>query len=153
MEEALERYGKAIFKYCLGILCNYHDAQDAMQETFIKAHKAEASLRLRENYGAWLYRIAYNTCLNILRGKRRWLFPVKKETAYEMPEPFIDPVLIAALETLSPADRALFYSRAVEDMDYVQLEERFGIRAATLRKRYERAKNKLKAFIERSEQT
>lgn len=154
MEENMKRYGNALFKYCWGILCDFHDAQDAVQETFAKAHSARQTLLSQEAYAAWLYKIAYRTCLNIQRSKRRWLFfPPKepvRETACHMDDPFSEPALMAALATLTPADRALFYSRAVEGMEYSQLEERFNIRAATLRKRYERAKNKLRAILEES---
>jgi len=49
----------------------------------------------------------------------------------------------AALGKLSPQDRALVISRLLDDMDYEQLSEIYNASAATLRKRYERAKKKL----------
>ena len=48
-----------------------------------------------------------------------------------------------ALGVLTPEDRALVISRVIDGMDFKQLSQIYGIRDATLRKRYERAKTKL----------
>ena len=150
LEDIINRYGNAILKYCYGVLCNYHDAQDAMQETFIKAHHAAKALRDPNAYSTWLYKIAYNTCLNMRRSKKHQLLPEPKETdgeAYFIEDNFIDPALLEALTALPPHYRAVFYSRAVEDMDYKQMEALYNIRSASLRKTYERAKNKLREIL------
>ncbi|MCL2388177.1 MAG: sigma-70 family RNA polymerase sigma factor [Defluviitaleaceae bacterium] len=149
LDAEIKRYGNAILKYCFGILCDYHEAQDAMQETFAKAHASRKNLKSYESYAAWLYKIAYNTCLNMRRKRRVLLVSHSQEHEgyYHMDEPFIDSTLQEALLILTPPDRALFYSRAVEDMDYSQLEALYNTRAATLRKRFERAKTKLRDYL------
>ena len=147
MEEEIKIYGNAILKYCFGILCDYHEAQDAAQETFVKAHFARKTLKAEENFKAWIYKIAYNICLNMIR-KRRFFYAPANNNSYLQEDSFIDPVLLDALLILPPKDRALFYSRAVDDMDYNQLEALYSTRAATLRKRFERAKSKLKKHLE-----
>jgi RNA polymerase sigma-70 factor (ECF subfamily) len=148
LDEVVRQYGNAIFRYCYGILCDYHEAQDAMQETFAKAYMASGSLKSRDSIGAWIYRIAYNNCINLLRKrKRRQIISEIKSEEYYSDEPFIDPVLTEALMILSPRERALFYSRAVEDLDYNRLESIYNEKAATLRKQYERARKKLKEHL------
>ena len=72
----------------------------------------------------------------------------ENDAYYQMDEPFIDPALVSALQLLSPEDRALFYSRAVDDIDYGELEVLYGTSAGALRKRYMRARNKLKDHLE-----
>ena len=144
--EDVTRYGNAILKYCFSILCDYYEAQDAMQETFAKAHFAR-NAPLPEKYSPWLYKIAYNTSLTMLK-KRRPTQPLKEhDVTYQIDEPFIDPALTAALQLLSPQDRALFYSRAVDEMDYSELESIYNTSANALRKRYMRARNKLKDHL------
>ena len=149
LEAAVHRYGNAILKYCYGILCDYHEAQDARQETFIKAYAKRAAYEDQGVMGAWLYKIAYRTCLNMLRKKRfmPWGGEAQKEASYEMGDDLVSHDIKAALSFLPPKDRALVYSRAVEGMDYNQLESLYGTSAATLRKRYERAKKKLEARL------
>jgi RNA polymerase sigma-70 factor (ECF subfamily) len=149
LEEAISKHSGVLFKYCAGILCVYYDAQDAVQETFIKAHFKAASYREDSNYLGWLYRIAYNTCISMLRKKRFLLLGKKddvsgRERGFVVNEDnFLSANLSAALKKLKPKDRALLFSRALDDLDYFQLEAIYGEKAATLRKRFERAKKTL----------
>ena len=159
LEAAVERYGGALFRYCAGIMCDWHEAQDAVQETFIKAYAQQVTYREDGNFGGWLYKIAYNTCVSMLRKKR--FSPVsaaslaraddaavqngKVNGTYDDPAMarFLSGELLQALQILSPQERALMLARAVDDMDFRQMAEIFGASEATLRKRYERARRKM----------
>ncbi|MCL2189063.1 MAG: sigma-70 family RNA polymerase sigma factor [Defluviitaleaceae bacterium] len=154
LAQLIMAHGAAITRYCYSILCDYHDAQDAAQMAFIKAHKKAAQLRDEDAAGPWLYRIAYHTCLDIRRNRRLYALFVgglpKEDSVYEdAPDLGLREELIRALRILSPKERALFYSRAVEDLDFNALAERFGASAQTLRKRYERARKKLARELEK----
>ena len=153
LESAVEVYSDAIFRYCYGILTDYHDAQDATQETFVKACTGINDFKGEASYATWLYRIAYNTCISCLRKRKfRFLYPLDNgHMPYITPEPadenHISEELTQALSTLSPFDKALVLSRVLEDMDYNQLSQLYGKSPATLRKRYERARKKLEKSI------
>jgi RNA polymerase sigma-70 factor (ECF subfamily) len=73
LECAIELYGQPLLRYCHNILCDYHKAQDAVQEIFIKAYNKRNSFKKGYSLSTWLYSIAYNTCMDILR-KRKLLF-------------------------------------------------------------------------------
>jgi len=146
LEEAVERHSGVLFKYCYGILCDYYEAQDAVQETFARAFTKQASYREDTNYAGWLYRIAYNTCIGILRKKRFHLYE-EIEKPYTTPDNSLSEEMLKALAALKPRDRALVFSRAIDDMDFAQLESVYNVSAATLRKRYERAKKKLQKHL------
>lgn len=163
LEEAVKRYSATLFRYCSGVLCDYHEAQDAVQETFIKAYTKRESYRYDDNFGGWLYRIAYNTCLSMLRKKRfrplGWGDSSKARESVSSDSVegrFLSEGLLKALRTLSAKERALIFSRALDDLDFRQLAIVYNTSAETLRKRYERARKKLqKHFLkngnERSE--
>lgn len=68
-------YGDALFRMCYLYLKDYQLAQDAVQETFIKAMKAYDSFEHRSSEKTWLIRIAINCCKNIMRS--RW-FQLRK---------------------------------------------------------------------------
>ena len=55
--------------------------------------------------------------------------------------------LKSALSTLSPQDRALVFSRVIDENTYLELEEIYQVNAATLRKRFERAKKRLAKIL------
>ena len=139
---AIRQYGQGLLRYCHHILCDYHEAQDAVQITFCKAW--ERRMRCRTGaLPAWLYRMAYTTCVDILRQRKRWrpLPPAPEDTDY------IGPELRAALEALSPEERGLVFGRVMEGRSYEELSGIYGKSAATLRKRYERARKKLARLL------
>ena len=88
---------------------------------------------------SWLYRIAYTTCMDMIR-KRKWLFFMPKQN---QADGFMNEELKEALSSLSVMERALIFNRIIEERDYLELEEIYQVPAATLRKRYERARKKL----------
>ena len=144
-ELVVHKYNDALLKYCHSILCNYHDAQDALQIVFIKAYDKRASFGKSNkiSLNAFLYKIAYNTCIDILRKRKFVLFP--RYAARE--EGYISEPLRTALLTLPDIERAVVYSHAVEQLPFAELAEMYGKTPAALRKRYERAKKKLAAAL------
>jgi RNA polymerase sigma-70 factor (ECF subfamily) len=144
LEALIGAYGQPLLRYCHNILCNYHEAQDALQLTFIKAYKKRATFESGKALSPWLYRIAYATCIDILRKNRLRLLPT---TLIAAPDATIPEDIRDALFTLSPQERAIIYGRVMEERSYDELSSIYGPSAATLRKRYERARKKLQAQL------
>ena len=140
LNDAIEQYGQPLLRYCHNILCDYYEAQDVVQITFIKAYKKRKSFKSGTSLSAWLYRIAYTTCMDSLRKKKYLFF---KLTPKDNDSTFMSEDLKSALSTLSPQDRALVFSRVIDEKSYLELEEIYQIPASTLRKRFERAKKGL----------
>src|SRR3990167_4337691 len=67
--ELVERYEAKMLRYARRFLFNYHDAEDAVQEVFIKAYTNIRSFDADRRFSPWLYRIAHNELLNTLRKK------------------------------------------------------------------------------------
>lgn len=152
---AVEIYGQSILRYCHNILCDYFEAQDVVQITFIKAYNRRKSFREGTSLSAWLYRIAYTTCIDLLRKKKLLFFMPQRNVesifAISLKDEHSDHInadLKQALLTLSPEDRALIFSRVIDEKSYMELEELYRVPAATLRKRYERAKKKLSKALQ-----
>jgi RNA polymerase sigma factor (sigma-70 family) len=62
LEELMNKYGDSIFRMCFLYLRDYHLAEDATQETFIKAMKSYDSFEHNSSEKTWLIRIAINVC-------------------------------------------------------------------------------------------
>src|SRR4051812_21315507 len=58
-----ERYGQQLYRFCLGRMRSREEAEDALQSTFLRAHKALERGIVPEYEAAWLYKIAHNVCL------------------------------------------------------------------------------------------
>ena len=69
----VDRYERPVFTLCLRMLKNRHDAEDCAQTAFIKAYSALASFRAGSSFKSWIYRIASNVCIDVLRRRARIL--------------------------------------------------------------------------------
>lgn len=149
---ALERLvcerGVALRRYCYGILLHPQDAEDAVQTALLKAYRKWETLRDPDALAAYAYRAAYTACMDLMRQRRR--------RPAEAPLPVHEGMRLseeveAALQALSAQDRALVIGRAVEEKPYEQLARIHCRPAATLRKRYERARKRLAILLSEEE--
>src|SRR5262245_10715719 len=127
-----ERHRRELHVHCYRMLGSVHDAEDALQETLLRAWRHLDSFEGRSSFRAWLYRIATNVCLAAL-GKRpespteepslltpypdAWLDELPSETAepgarYDLRES-VQLALLAAVQTLPPGQRAALLLRDV----------------------------------------
>lgn len=140
LSAAIDRYGQSLLRYCHHILCDYHEAQDVVQDTFFKAWRYRERLKAAP-LQPWLYRLAYTACIDQIRQRKRQLFPPPSQPPSD-PD-YIGEDLRRALLTLKPEERALVFGRVMEEESFEVLAQRQGVSAATARQRYLRAKKKL----------
>ncbi|SDZ38994.1 RNA polymerase sigma-70 factor, ECF subfamily [Proteiniborus ethanoligenes] len=143
LEEVINLYGEKLLRYATAILCDYQEAEDVVQESFIAAYQNRNKFD-GENLSAWLYKITYNRSLNQLKKRKIFYFSeIHSEAVLEEKDKGLSDETLRALQKLKPKDRALLYGRIMEEQSYEELSLLTGISPATLRKRYQRAKDKL----------
>ena len=72
----IEIYRRELTGYCYRMLGSAFEADDAVQETMLRAWKAAGGFEGRSSLRSWLYRIATNVCLDALRGEKRRALPM-----------------------------------------------------------------------------
>ena len=74
--DTLEQYRRELTGYCYRMLGSGFEADDAVQETMLRAWRAAEGFEGRSSVRSWLYRIATNICLDMLRGRQRRALPM-----------------------------------------------------------------------------
>jgi RNA polymerase sigma-70 factor (ECF subfamily) len=74
--DTLEQYRRELTGYCYRMLGSGFEADDAVQETMLRAWRAADGFEGRSSVRSWLYRIATNICLDMLRGRQRRALPM-----------------------------------------------------------------------------
>ena len=91
-----ERYQRELLVHCYRMLGSLHDAEDALQETLLRAWRGLESFEGRSALRPWLYRIATNACLDAIASRRRRVLPNATNPAAEAGVPLPDPATEAS---------------------------------------------------------
>jgi RNA polymerase sigma-70 factor, ECF subfamily len=160
----VERHSRTIFKVAYRMTGNEHDADDVVQETFLRAYKQIGRFEERANFGTWLHRIAINCSLDLLRARGRHDKHHIHESedgemsrTIETTDPQPDRLLLsaelqkhvlAALERLSGNERTAFVLRHFEGMPVEEIGRTLGIQVNATKNTIFRAVRKLRESLE-----
>ena len=161
-----EPYRGELVAYCYRMLGSFHEAEDLVQETMLRAWKARDRYdRTRASVRTWLYRIAANACLSALEGRARRPLPsglvaasgdpgAPLTPAFGIPwlQPFPDArfdigvradmrlALVAAMQVLPPRQRAVLVLREVLQFSAVEVAGQLGTTPAAVNSALQRAR-------------
>src|SRR5690242_5795570 len=170
IEAELESYRSELTGYCYRMLASPFEAEDAVQETFIRAWRAIDNFEGRSQLRSWLYKIATNVCLDMLSGRERRARPMDlgpsqepvMENLNSLPEatwvqPIPDPAvvaesnettrlaLVAALQHLPPRQRAVLILCEVLRWQASEVAELLDTSVASVNSALQRARATLEA--------
>ncbi|MDD6254340.1 MAG: RNA polymerase sigma factor [Candidatus Cryptobacteroides sp.] len=156
--EIVKSYSERLFWYVRRYVCCHEDADDLIQDIFIKVWAALPSFRGEARLFTWLYRIATNETLNFVRRQKvRAALNFKSiDTELERridEDPYLnggeaERKLLKALQKLPQKQRVVFSMRYFEDMRYEEISEITGTSVGALKASYHIAYEKLKKEIE-----
>jgi len=161
-EEIVLKYQDRIYNLCHHMLDNVHEAEDAAQDTFIKAYQNLNKFRPEASFYTWLYRIAVNTCLDY---KKRPFWESLFKSSSEGEEFISEPVsagpspeklyeskqlgfaLSKSLRKLSLKLRTVIILKEIEGLSYEEIVEVLDVSIGTVKSRISRAREELKRLM------
>jgi RNA polymerase sigma-70 factor (ECF subfamily) len=154
-DTVIDRYGKEIFAYLWRILHGQEDAEDCLQEVFLRAFKAFDRLDRDANIRAWLYKIATNTAISFRKKRSR---VESQELLVDFDHLSSDPspddrlewkerlaALLAAIDELPDRQRSALVLRKYQALSYPEISEILGCSQEAARANVYQAMKKLRA--------
>ncbi len=156
----LEHHRVALTRHCTRILGSRLEAEDAVQETLLRAWRSHAQFDGRSRFGSWLYRIATNVCIDMLHARSRR--PVPADPASLLATPLdagaeADPAeralaqetfqlaLLVAVEQLPARQRAVLILREALCWNANEIAELLGTSVAAVNSALQRARASLQS--------
>jgi len=158
----VEQHSRRVFQLAFRMTGNEHDAEDVVQESFLRAYRQLGRFEARANFGTWLYRIVANCAVDMLRAKRSrgdQMNPAGLEeqllsapTTGPNPERLAESAEIqrrvaAALGELSPVERAAFTLRHYEGRSIEEICSTLNLRTSAAKHSVFRAVKKLRVAL------
>jgi RNA polymerase sigma-70 factor (ECF subfamily) len=160
----VERHGRAIFRVAHRMTGNAQDAEDVVQETFLKAYRQLGRFESRANFGTWLHRIAVNCSIDLIRSRRNQETAHDAETlehydgvSEDRPDPSPERLMMStqlgervqeAMARLTPMERAAFVLRHFEGHSIDEIGRSLGLKANATKHSIFRAVRKMRAALE-----
>ena len=165
IEVLVRRHNRVLFRTARAILRDDAEAEDVVQETYLKAFRALATFRGESSFSTWLTRIAANQALMRLRRETRAskVIPIDHQNGASLMETIEDEaagpereamgaqmrgLLERRIDELPDLYRTVFVMRAVEELSVEETSAALGLPEATVRTRFFRARALLRGALE-----
>ncbi|MDD6188406.1 MAG: sigma-70 family RNA polymerase sigma factor [Clostridiales bacterium] len=157
-----------VYNIALKMLSNPDDAFDVSQETFVKAFRSLKDFKGESSFSSWLYRIAANKCLDLMRkNKKRQVVSIvypdedNESRMLELPDARFNPetelerrelrqAINDALDSLPHDQRSILLLRELNGMSYAEIGEALRLEAGTVKSRLFRARANLAKILRES---
>ena len=150
----VDRYQERCLRLALHIMRSREDAEDAVQESFLRAYRFLGGYREHEKFAAWLYRILVNQCRTLLTRRQRlelpmseWEWDTTAATGAGADEGVLRAELTRALAVLTPDQREAVVLRFAEDLTYEEMSAITGLGVSALKMRVQRACARLRQLL------
>ncbi|MCK5209720.1 MAG: sigma-70 family RNA polymerase sigma factor [Cyclobacteriaceae bacterium] len=156
----VRKYQQKIYWHVRKMVIDHDDADDLVQEVFVKVWKHIENFRQDAQLYTWIYRIATNECLNFLRKKKNKFFLPIHDVQNELAEKLdssqyidgdeIQLKLQKALLKLPDKQRLVFNMKYFDEMKYEEISEITGTTVGSLKANYHHAVKKIEAFLKQN---
>jgi RNA polymerase sigma-70 factor (ECF subfamily) len=160
----VERHSRAVYRLAHRMTGNPQDAEDVVQETFLRAHRQLGRFESRANFGTWLHRIAVNCSIDLIRARKHQESGADaadlehyEAVAEDRVDPSPERLMLstevqdrvgAAMASLSHMERAAFVLRHFEGQSIEEISRSLGLKANAAKHSVFRAVRKMRVALE-----
>lgn len=160
----VERHSRAVYRLAHRMTGNPHDAEDVVQETFLRAYRQLGRFESRANFGTWLHRIAVNCSIDLIRSRKHQesgadaadlehFEGAAEDRVDRSPERLmlsteVQERVSAAMGSLSHMERAAFVLRHFEGQSIEEISRALGLKANAAKHSVFRAVRKMRLALE-----
>jgi RNA polymerase sigma factor (sigma-70 family) len=152
-KELYSRFSPKMYAVCLRYAGNAEEAEDILQEGFIKIFKKLDSFRSEGSFEGWIRRVFVNTAIEHFR-RKRYLMPVTEKEENTIEGKYLSVLddlaardIMALVQELSPGYRTVFNLYVVEGYTHKEIADMMGISEGTSKSQLSRAKVILKDMV------
>lgn len=160
--ELISRYESKVYSLALKMVRNPEDAEDVLQDTFLRAYRGIKSFQGASTFSTWVYRITANSALMRLRKKQLPTVSIEDADERETPVNIADwtpgpveqllnrelqQVMDEAIQALPPEFRQVFVLRDIEEMSNAEVADILDLSVAAVKSRLHRARLKVRNRI------
>jgi len=150
----VELYQRPVYNLCYRMLNSVNDAEDAAQETFLRAYRALSRYDDQRSFSTWLLSIAAHYCIDQIRRRRITVMSLEELPYFDPPDQEAGPEtsfavkekqkqVQALLANLSPQDRAAVVLRYWYDFSYEEIGDTLSLTVSAVKSRLHRARREL----------
>lgn len=153
----LKKYQQKLYWHIRRMVIDHDDADDIVQDTFVKIWKNLPGFRSDAQLYTWMYRIATNECITFLNKKKQKNNIPLDDVAYELADTLADSTyfngdkaqlkLQQAILTLPEKQRLVFNMKYYDDMKYEEMSEVLGTSVGALKASFHLAVKKIESFL------
>lgn len=153
----LKKYQQKLYWHIRRMVIDHDDADDLIQDTFVKIWKNLPGFRSDAQLYTWMYRIATNECITFLNKKKQKNNIPLDDVAYELADTLADSTyfngdqaqlkLQQAILTLPEKQRLVFNMKYYDDMKYEEMSEVLGTSVGALKASFHLAVKKIESFL------
>ena len=158
--ELVQQYQKRVFALAVRMCPTPELAEEAAQEAFLSAWQGLPFFRGDSAFSTWLYRLASNACVDLLRKEGRHQGPSLDDEAVSAEVPDTRPTpeaaaeqkelraqIEAGLRTLSPEHREVLILREIQQLSYDEIADALSLDLGTVKSRISRGRRQLRNFL------
>ena len=158
-ERIVKEYSEQLYWQIRRMVFTHDDANDILQNTFIKAWLNIDYFRGEAKMSTWLYRIAFNECIVFINKQRatshlstddlnnEWIHKLEGDVYFDGDE--IQKIFLQAVQELPEKQRIVFNLKYFKEMKYEEISEIIGTSVGALKASYHHAIKKIEAFLEK----